>query len=240
MVEALPAYNWWQIATVLMGGVATLAIFSFLIRENPFFRFFEHLYIGIASGWGIFLTIKNYLWPKLFMPLLGLDLVRYPDGTLAEPYNPLSLLLLLPLGLGLLYYFVYSRKYSWLAKLVIGLSLGASAGLAFEGFFNQMLPQFQASFKPLLVFSAAGLNWERSFRNMVFVFALLSIMYYFFLSFRRKGAFPEKVAGSGRWLLMICFGAFFGSTVMARMALLVERIQFLLSDWLEALGSLLH
>ena len=38
---------------------------------------------------------------------------------------------------------------------------------------------------------------------------------------------------------MVCFGAFFGSTVMARMALLVERLQFLLIDWRGALSYLL-
>ena len=37
----------------------------------------------------------------------------------------------------------------------------------------------------------------------------------------------------GRWLLMIAFGAIFGSTVMARMALLTYRVWFLLYDWLH-------
>jgi hypothetical protein len=32
-------------------------------------------------------------------------------------------------------------------------------------------------------------------------------------------------------MLMGCFGAFFGSTIMARMALLVERLDFLIHDW---------
>jgi hypothetical protein len=37
---------------------------------------------------------------------------------------------------------------------------------------------------------------------------------------------------------MITFGAFFGSTVMARMALLIDRLQFLQGDWIEAWGRL--
>ena len=36
---------------------------------------------------------------------------------------------------------------------------------------------------------------------------------------------------------MICFGAFFGSTVMARLALLVERVQFIITDWVAALSN---
>ncbi len=37
--------------------------------------------------------------------------------------------------------------------------------------------------------------------------------------------------------MMVSFGAFFGSTVMARMALLVERLQFLIDDWSIALSK---
>lgn len=48
-----------------------------------FYRFFEHIFIGISSALGVVLTIKNFLWPKVFYPLFGLDIVMYPDGTIA-------------------------------------------------------------------------------------------------------------------------------------------------------------
>lgn len=229
----------WIVATVLVGGIATLAIFSFLIKENPFFRFFEHLFIGIAAGLGVVLTVKNFLWPKILVPLFGLHIVVFPDGTVSGEYNRGYLMYLAPMAFGLLYYFIYSRKHSWLAKLAIGLSLGASGGLAFQGFFNQMLPQLQSSFKPLVVFSAAGPDWWPSFNNSFFVFTLLCVMYYFFFSFRRSSKSMERLSAGGRWLMMVCFGAYFGSTVMARMALLVERLQFLLGEWRLALVYLL-
>ena len=37
---------------------------------------------------------------------------------------------------------------------------------------------------------------------------------------------------------MVCFGAFFGSTVMARLSLLVERLQFLLGPWMQSIGEM--
>lgn len=234
----------WSIATILVGGVATLAIFSFIFKENSFYRFFEHLFVGIASGWGIIVTIKNFLWPVIISPLLGFDRAQFPDGTWTEPYNSLYLLYLLPAGLGLFYYSSYSTRYSWLAKLVIGLSLGASAGLAFEGFFNQMLPQLQGSFKPLVVFfgedseRVGQFDWFTSLNNILFVFTLLSVMYYFFFSFKNTSPVLSKVSSCGRYLMMICFGAYFGSTVMARMALLVERLQFLIGPWFEAVHKI--
>jgi hypothetical protein len=121
---------------------------------------------------------------------------------------------------------------------VVGFSLGIGGGLAFKGFFSEWIPQIQSSFKPLIVRSChEGLcvtNYRETFENWVFLVAFISVLYYFFFSFKRTTRVGMGVASTGRWLLMICFGAFFGSTVMARMALLVERISFLLHDWWPA------
>jgi hypothetical protein len=226
------------VLTVLVGGFATLAIFSFLVKENPFYRFFEHVYIGIAAGFGVILTFKNFLWPRILSPMVGHSIVVFPDGTTSAPYNPGYLLYLVPMAFGLLYYFIYSKKHGWLAKLVIGFSLGMSGGIALKGFYNEMMPQIVGSFKPLVVVGPGGIDWWGSFENIVFIFTLVAVMYYFFFSFRGEGRLARGLSASGRWLMMVCFGAFFGSTVMARMALLVERVQFLLHDWWGALRSL--
>ena len=229
--------SYWNTIVIFMAGLATLAIFSLLIKENPVYRFFEHLYIGIAAGLGTILSIKSFLWRQLLVPMLGLDIVQYPDGTFSKEYNYLLLLYIIPMLFGLLYYFIYSKKYFWLAKIVIGFSLGMSGGLAFKGFFNQIMPQLSSSFKPLLVFTNGGINWQESIENSVFVFTLLAVMYYFFFSFKHKHG-GVYIANSGRWLLMVCFGAFFGSTVMARLSLLVERLQFLLDPWMQSIGEM--
>lgn len=240
----------WASATVIVAGIATLAIYSFLIKENGFYRFFEHLFIGIAAGYMPVFTLKDFLWPKIIEPLLGLNIIQFPDGTTSAQYSPFVLLYLIPMGFGLLYYFIYSERYSWLARLVIGFSLGASAGLAFKGFFVEMMPQLSSSFRPLIVTcSDASENcinllgfsidpWS-SVNNAVFVVTLLTVMYYFFFSIKGgEGRVHEITRRSGRLMMMVCFGAFFGSTVMARLALLVERMQFLLIDWYQAIAAL--
>jgi hypothetical protein len=227
----------WSLASVLVGGLATLAIFSFLIKENAFYRFFEHLFIGIASGLGPMLILRDFLWPNIIEPMLGLTVVTYPDGTQAEPYQPLYLLYLIPMVFGCLYYFIYSQRYSWLAKLVIGFSLGASGALAIRGFFAEAVPQISSSFKPLIVFVDGNLSLMESFNNALFIATLLLVLNYFFFTFGKEGSLQGKMAPLGRPLLMVCFGAFFGSTVMARLALLVERVQFVVRDWVTAVGS---
>jgi hypothetical protein len=56
-------------------------------------------------------------------------------------------------------------------------------------------------------------------------------MIYFFFSFSHDRKIIGSTAKVGRWLLMICFGAFFGNTIMTRMAVFLERLQFLINDW---------
>jgi hypothetical protein len=228
----------WALITTLAGGIATLSIFSFFIKENSFYRFFEHLYIGISAGFGPIYTLKYFLWPKVLAPLLGYTVVTYPDGTVVHGYEYWSLWYIPPLLFGLLYYTVFSRRYSWMVKLVIGFALGASATLAFKGFFNEMMPQLVSSMKPLVVFTDGGFDVGTSIRNVVFVATLLLVINYFFFTFKRESRASAPALMAGRWLLMICFGSFFGSTVMARLALLVERLQFLYSDWAVALVRL--
>jgi hypothetical protein len=227
----------WDNFTIISGGIATLAIFSFLIKENGFYRFFEHLFIGIAAGFGPVFALKNFLWPKIIEPMFGLDIITFPDGTLSKPYSYWYLIYIIPALFGLLYYTIYTRRFSWMVKIVIGFSLGAGASLAFKGFFAEMLPQIFASFKPLLVFSDSTINWTKSINNIVFLFTLIVVMYYFFFSFKHEGKASRAFGTTGRLLMMVCFGAFFGSTVMARLALLVERLQFLINDWYATLVS---
>ena len=228
----------WSFVSVLVGGVATVAIFSFLIRENGFYRFFEHLFIGIAAVVMPILVLRDFLWPQIIDPMLGATITHYPDGTQSEPYQPLYLLYLVPIAFGLLYYTLYSKRHAWMAKLVIGFTLGASGALAIRGFFSEVIPQIVSSCKPFVVFSAAGVLsvWE-SLNNILFVGILLLVLNYFFFTFGKEGSLQSRTANVGRPLLMVCFGAFFGSTVMARLALLVERVQFIVRDWVVAVAS---
>ncbi|MDD2942977.1 MAG: hypothetical protein PHC51_08445, partial [bacterium] len=221
---------------ILLAGVSTLAIYSFLIRENSFYRFFEHLFIGIATSITVMQTFRNYLWAKFFRPMLGMDRMPFPDGSYPTVYNNYLLLYLIPICIGLLYYTLLSRRHAWMAQPVIGLSLGASAGLAFKGIANEMIPQIIDSFRPLYIVG----DLAKTANNLVFLIVLLCVFSYFFFTFRNKtGGAVDKAGSVGRWMMMGCFGAYFGSTIMARMALLVERLEFLINTWIPEIARII-
>ena len=216
---------------VWIGAAATLGIFSFLWKENPVYRFFEHLFMGLSLGWGIVLSWTDYLEPRWFSPMVGADVAE------GASYNPLNLFWILALFAGTMWYFIFTRRFKWIARIVIGLFIGVSAGRGVMGFFRLYLPQITASFKslwPARESTMASLEGARD--NVVFLVTFYSSMAYFLFTFRRENPVLKNVAVVGRWLMMIAFGAMFGSTVMARLSLFIERMVFLLGDWLGLLG----
>lgn len=226
--------------SIILAGICTIAIYSFLYKENALYRTFEHLFIGIATGWGFVIAIKEFLWPKFLSALFGYTMSVLPDGTVVTPYSYSNLWYLIPVFFSSFYYFIYSAKYRYLAQIVISFQLGCAGGMAFKGFFAEVLPQVYDCFRPLLFLDDAG-QVNFSWSNIIFVVTLISSFSYFFFtfSFTNKKSF-SGVRTTGRILMMVCFGAFFGSTMMARMALLVERINFLSNDWVKALMAIFN
>ncbi|MDO8683445.1 MAG: hypothetical protein Q7N50_08190 [Armatimonadota bacterium] len=201
--------------TTLLGAICTLGIFSLLYKENPIYRLFEHVFIGLATGYGVYLTIKIILYPLWWKRMVEEGHWYWIFALLA----------------GSMFYFVYSRKYVWISRIIFGVFMGLEAGAAFKGFSTEFIPQIFASFKPL--YAAHGVTWWDVANNLVFVTVLFTAMAYFFFSVDHKHTAVRKIAGTGRWFLMFAFGAMFGATVGGRMSLLIGRIDFLLRDWLH-------
>jgi hypothetical protein len=101
-------------------------------------------------------------------------------------------------------------------------------------FSSRYLPQLHSALTKPLWFppNATGeIFLSNIFNNWIFLIILISVMVYFTFSFEHRGV-VKRTALLGRWFLMIGLGAMFGNTVMARMALLIGRVYYLLDSWL--------
>jgi hypothetical protein len=78
-----------------------------------------------------------------------------------------------------------------------------------------------------------NLNWIDYGNNWIFVFTVIAVMTYFFFSFKQTSKPVRWTATYGRWALMVAFGAFFGNTVMTRMSYLLDRLMFLIDEWIK-------
>lgn len=207
-----------EVAILWAGAIATLGVYTILYRENPISRLFEHIFVGLSAGYLLFTTWTQNLEGKWWGPMVH-------QRQWYWAFAPV---------VGLLFYFIYSRRLVWLARLVMGLFFGVAAGTTFRQFFPLYSPQIYTSFKPLL--PQAGLVWaDVILHHWIFIVILLTVMSYFFFSIPHEGRFGRGLGRSsllGRWFLMIAFGAMFGNTVMARISLFIGRVQFLLKDWI--------
>jgi hypothetical protein len=209
---------------IWLGAFATLAVFSFLYRENRAYRFAEHVLLGLGVGFGVATTITDILLPKWYVPLVT---------ALAQHRWGAAGIGLLAGILGSFWYGMYHPRTIWLSRLVMGITIGAGAGIAFKAQINDKLPQLIASFKSPYVPPAKASGYNTTADNIVFIVVLTCVLAYFFFSFQHNNRLLRASAHWGRLFLMVTFGVFFGNTVMTRMSVFIERVWFLLTQWLH-------
>ncbi|MDQ7798637.1 MAG: hypothetical protein RDU76_06805 [Candidatus Edwardsbacteria bacterium] len=199
---------------VWVAAILTLCIFSFLYKENPFYRFAEHLFVGISAGYGVAIYWNNAIVPNLYVPV----------------FLQHNLWFIIPGLIGLLFFFRFSSKTGWLILIPLAVLLGTGSGMSLAPTFQtDILKQMQSAIGDAtnLQLGGWGLVW-----GLVTFIGVLTTLSYFFFSREQKGALKIS-ANIGIWFIMIGFGASFGNTVMGRISLLIGRVQFLLTDWIH-------
>jgi len=222
--------------------IATVGLYSVLYKENKFYRFWEHVFMGLASGWGLVAlwteVLKSGWWDKMF-------------GATASDGNGAAMgywmyIILLPVGL--MGYTVFSKKHNWMSRIPIGIILGLYSGQQFSAWMTYYGPLFTASMKPVLPNTSefwkanppvtGTVYGSEALTNLISLLTVLTVLTYFLFSFDVKSKVLKASSTTGRWLLMIGFGAIFGSTVMMRFTLLIDRMYFI---WIEFVKQgLLH
>lgn len=205
----------------------TLAIFSFLWRDNPFYQFAEHVFVGSSAAFTFVYIWYFNVWPKLWTPFFS----KIFHGNFAD-ITPSQWWLIVPTILSLM---MLTRLLSyvapdivWISRWAIAFTVGIGAGLGITGALQGFLvPQVQATILPLF---ADGL--QETFNNWIIIVGTLTTLVYFYFSSEHRGVLGWT-ARIGIVFIMIGFGASFGYTVMARVSLLIGRIYFLLHNWLH-------
>ncbi len=194
---------------ILWGGMAfTLMVWSFLWKTNFWYRFAENVFVGIGAAHFGVVVYHGTLVPNLFTPL-----------------GKGNTILLIPAVLGLLFLTrLMPRKYHWMSRYPMALTMGVAAGTALRGTIQGTLfPQITAMFKPLTTLD----SW-------IVLIGLVTTVFYFIFSLEAKGV-SKSIGQVGRFIMMIYFGASFGSTVMTRLSALLGRLQFIFGDVLHVM-----
>jgi hypothetical protein len=193
-----------------IASILTLCVLSFLYRENPFYRFAEHLAVGVSAGYWVVILYNQSFTAKVLVPFQNGDVLP-----------------LLPCLLGLLLFTRFFANIGWVSRIPMAYILGVGSGAAIPLMLQTyVLQQFHSTMRPV------GFGVE-TFTNLLIALGVICGIAYFFFSTRHTGAFGVATR-VGIWTLMIGFGATFGFTVMGRVSLLLGRVNYLI-EWVRIL-----
>ena len=216
-----------EIFGIWVAALLTLCIYSFLYRDNPFYRFAEHLFVGISVGYGIVLSIHQGLVPLALKPFWA--------AVTGESFS--GLIKLIPIGIGLLFFARLSPRHAWLIRYPIAILIGFGSGIAIPNMLRaNIFEQTRGTIEPFAAIQAGTIPSAEIVGAVIgailMVVGVVCTLTYFFFSVEHRG--PVKwISKVGIAFLMIGFGSAFGNTVMGRVALLIQRADFLLGDWLN-------
>ncbi len=216
-----------EIIGTWIAALLTLCILSFLYRDNPFYKFAEHLFVGISAAYWAVYQYFNVLRPNLIRPLFG-------EG---------QFIFIIPLVLGIMMLTRLLPRIGWVSRWPLAFIVGTYAGYNLIAYLqSNAVEQVRATLVPFVQVE----SWQGFLGNPgavsflyaigipVVVIGVVTGIIYFFFSKEHAGVFG-RCARVGIWFLMIAFGASFGYTVMARISLLIGRVYFLLHDWLHVI-----
>jgi len=224
----------------------TLAIFSYLYDDNPFYKAAEHIFVGVSAGYwaaqafwaqvqpnlfgrlwpkiaeGSELTILERMWYGIY-DFMGMIAPKgyFPAGGI-EGHDQIRLSYLIPFILGIFMILRLVPKVGWLARWALAYIVGMAAGLRFYGYLNSdVIEQAKAA-----VVDFSG-SWVVILNGFIVIIGTITGLLYFFFSREHKGALG-KASKIGIYFLMISFGASFGFAVMGRISLLIGRFNDLI------------
>lgn len=197
-----------------VAALVTIAVWSYLAGWRRLFVLMQHLLAGLATGYLVLLAIRDVLVPRLAVPLIE---------------SPRDRVLLVP-ALVLVAMLIVA---SWLPRRLMApaaaVLVGGIAAFALGGaVVGTVLPQIAAAL-PTTTAASADLAGE------VISLAITSLVLLAFLHGAPRGRLTTRAAMLGRWLLIGGIGGWLGFLVVSRLSLLVDRVAFLLGDWLTVL-----
>ena len=199
-----------QIAT-WVAALATIVVLAGLLGERRVFGWSQHLLAGLATGFLALLAITEVIVPRIVSPLAA-DPAGRPE-----------------LWLGLLLVAVMAGV-PFLPRLLAGVPLSITIGtLAAFGLGGAVV----GTLLPQLAATVAGR--EPTVTQTVVGAAAAGVSGLVLIGFVHgtpRGRVVTLAASSGRWLMLAGLGGWLGYLLFSRLVLLIDRVAFLVGEWL--------
>lgn len=200
-----------DVVATWVAAVVTLVVLGGLLGERRLFGWSQHLLAGLATGFLALLAITEVIVPRLVEPIAG------GGGDRLELW----------LGLALV---GATAGAPWLPRIVsavpISLVIGSLAAFALGGaVIGTILPQLVAT-------TSVDGGDTAALATGVVAAGVTGLVLIGFLHGVTRGRVTSAASMAGRWLLVAGIGGWLGYLLLSRLVLLLDRIGFLLGDWL--------
>jgi hypothetical protein len=194
-------------------AILTIAITTLAWRDTPVSKTAEHIYVGVITA-NLIINAWRSVVSTGWNNLIGGQIIY-----------------IIPIILGLMAYFRYSKDNFWVYRYPIALVVGIGVGTAMRGLVGgSVVDQIKDSFFSLNV---PG-NAMGSLNNLIQLVILVSCLVYFVFTIKAaRGPLTTQLSTFGRYALMAAFGYSFANTIATRINQYAGRIAFLLLEWLQ-------
>jgi hypothetical protein len=207
---------------VWVGAILTLLVFSYLLGDTFLFRVAQAIFVGVAVGYAGTVAFYYVLGPRLFDPLIN------------DPVG--NSVYLIPLILGLMLFAKLRPAWTAIGNIPIAFLFGVGAALAIGGALSgTLVPQLGATAVSLVPAQGSGID-----NLLLAIGAIGALLSFQFVKFSTDRPLPRllntvsRAWGTlGRWFILVAFGAIFADTAVSRISILIDRIYYLLHDWLH-------
>lgn len=245
---------------VWLSSLLILAIYSFLYRDNFFYKIAEHIFVGVSAGYWLVLTYWSFIYPNVIQSLISVfaisslhnemiskGLTPYITMNVDLPFNMVKdlslgfpsvnfwsvLNVLIPSLLGIMVLLKLIPSIGWVSRIPIAFIVGVTAGITIYSIgIADVIKQISSTISPFVYLAEKGeFNFISFISDIVLLIGVFSSLLYFYFSTEFKGSI-NYIVRTGIMFLMIAFGVAFGYTVMARVSLAIQMFDILINKWL--------
>jgi hypothetical protein len=209
----------WNSVGLVAGFAVTLAVLSYLLGDNPAYRFAVHLFLGATVGYALGVVS----W-EVFVLRIGVAL-----------FVDREYVILAPVCLGLLLLVKAWPRIAHVGNVSMAFLIGAGAAVTVSGaIVGTLVPQVGATARAASpdVWPSLPLGWVDGV--MVVVGTVCTLVAFRYIGRRPRGrlaarAWPGRAVGFlGRWFLVIALAVAFGGALTAALSVFVGRIDYLI------------
>lgn len=198
---------------IFLGFLLTIAILSFIIKDNPLYRLAVHILVGVSAGYAVVVVIREVIRPLI-------------DGLFQSTSLMVRLYWIVPIILAVLLLLKIIPRTAQIGNSAMAVIIGVGAAVGLVGaIVGTLIPQIFVQYGNAVLGIGIGL------------LAIIALAYFFFTARQSEQGEAEApdwypyVGMAGRVVITITLAGLFAGALNTSIVLLVQRVGFYMDSF---------